>query len=81
MKFIVRFCCFCLFVYFPQRVQRYDLLSFSDIVLVWLCTYIIACHLPDSLRHHAEEMVNVGFAYFTVFCVGATFMAKYSDNR
>ena len=81
MKFIVGFCCFFLFAYFPQRVQRYDPLGFSDVALVWLCTYIIACHLPDSLRHHAEEMVNVGFAYFTMFCVGATFMAKYSDNR
>ena len=80
MKFIVGFCCFCLFVYFPQRVQRYDPLDFSDVALVWLCTYIIACHLPDSLRQHAEEMVNIGFAYFTVFSVGATFMAKYSDN-
>ena len=81
MKFIVNFCCFCLLVYFPQRVQRHDPLSFSDISLVWLCMYIIACHLPDSLRHHAEKMVNGGFAYFTVFCVVVTVMVKYPDNR
>ena len=81
MAFIVNFCCFCLLVYFPQRVQRNDPLSFSDISLAWLCIYIIACHLPDSLRHRAESMVNDGFACFTLFCVFFTFLVKHSDNR
>ena len=61
-------------------MQRNDPLSFSDISLAWLCIYIIACHLPDSLRHRAESMVNDGFACFTLFCVFFTFIVKHSDN-